>query len=163
MKRLFALCLALLLLSGCVGRTPDGHSMTFYYPRKNYISNVTEGVMGSENREAAEKDLEYLLRLYLLGPLDEGLITLYPQNTQLLEVKTSGTTLIITLSDTGNRMTSAAFTLAGACLAETFFADYTAITVRSGDRDVTFRPSSLVFQDESATLDGNTAKKEDIE
>ena len=58
-------------------------------------------------------------------------------------------------------MTSAAFTLAGACLAQTFFGDYTAITIRSGDRDVTFRPGSLVLQDESATLDGNTAESED--
>ena len=82
-------------------------------------------------------------------------------NDRLLEVKASGTTLIVTLSDTGNRMTSAAFTLAGACLAQTFFGDYTAITIRSGDRDVTFRPGSLVLEDESATLDGNTAESED--
>lgn len=161
MKRLTALFLAALLLAGCAPRPPEGHSVTFYYPRKNYITSVNEGVMGQELRDAAEEDLEYLLRLYLLGPLDEGLITLYPQNTRLLEVKPSGTTLIITLSDTGNRMTSAAFTLAGACLAQTFFGDYTAITIRSGDRDVTFRPGSLVLEDESATLDGNTVESED--
>ena len=46
-------------------------------------------------------------------------------------------------------------------IAQTFFGDYTAITIRSGDRDVTFRPGSLVLEDESATLDGNTAESED--
>ena len=160
MKRLTALCLAALLLAGCAPRPPEGHSVTFYYPRKNYIVSVNEGVMGQELRDAAEEDLEYLLRLYLLGPLDEGLITLYPQNTRLLEVKPSGTTLIVTLSDTGNRMTDAAFTLAGACLAQTFWEHFSAVTVRSGDREITLRPDTLVLEDTTATLD-NDAKKED--
>lgn len=161
MKKLLALCLTALLLCGCAHGTTADRATTFYYPKKNYVYSISESVVGSEARECADESTEYLLRLYLLGPTDEHLESLYPQGTRLLEAKESGGALTVTLSDTGNRMTDAAFTLAGACLAQTFFGDYTAITIRSGDRDVTFRPGSLVLQDESATLDGNTAESED--
>ena len=163
MKKLLALCLTALLLCGCTHGTTADRATTFYYPKKNYVYSISESVVGSEARECADESTEYLLRLYLLGPTDEHLESLYPQGTRLLEAKESGDALTVTLSDTGNRMTDAAFTLAGACLASTCFPlkDYSAITVRSGDREITFQRDSLIFQDDTATLDNNTTKKED--
>ena len=160
MKKLLALVLTALLLSGCAGSTAADHGTTFYYPKKNYVYSISESVMGSEERECADESTEYLLRLYLLGPLDEHLESLYPQNIQLLEVKTSESSLTVTLSDTANRMTDAAFTLAGACLAQTFFDRCTTVTIRSGDRELTFRSDSLVLEDDTATLDTNTEEED---
>ena len=153
MKKLLALVLTALLLSGCAGSTAADHGTTFYYPKKNYVYSISESVMGSEERECADESPEYLLRLYLLGPLDEHLESLYPQDTRLLELRETGGTLTVTLSDTGNRMTDAAFTLAGACLAQTFWGSFSAVTIRSGDREITFRPDALVLEDDTATLD----------
>lgn len=164
MRRLLSLCLVALLLAGCSAKVSDTHTVTFYYPKKDYISaGLTEGVMGSEERDAADEELEYLLRLYLLGPLEEHLQSLYPKGTELTGLTESGGTLTVSLSGTVNRMNDAAFTLAGACLASTCFPlkDYSAITVRSGDREITFQRDSLIFQDDTATLDNNTIKKED--
>ena len=160
MKKLLALCLTALLLCGCAHGTTADRATTFYYPKKNYVYSISESVVGSEARECADESTEYLLRLYLLGPTDEHLESLYPQGTRLLEAKESGDALTVTLSDTGNRMTDAAFTLAGACLAQTFWEHFSAFTVRSGDREITLRPDTLVLEDTTATLD-NDAKKED--
>lgn len=160
MKKLLALCLTALLLCGCTHGTTADRTTTFYYPKKNYVYSISESVVGSEARECADESTEYLLRLYLLGPTDEHLESLYPQGTRLLEAKESGDALTVTLSDTGNRMTDAAFTLAGACLAQTFWEHFSAVTVRSGDREITLRPDTLVLEDTTATLD-NDSKKED--
>lgn len=163
MKRLISLLLAGLLLCGCTKSLPKEHTVTFYYPKKDYVTLNGQSVLGSEERDAADAELDYLLRLYLLGPLDEGLESLYPGSTQLLSLSRSGSSLTVTLSATANRMTDAAFTLAGACLASTCFpqTEATTITIRSGDREISFRPDSLVLQDDVAALED--AQKEDTQ
>lgn len=161
MKRTFALLLALLLLTGCAPTPTNDNAVTFYYPRKNYVYSFMEAAIGSESRESADMDLEYLLRLYLLGPTEENLESIYPTGTQLQSLTQVGTALTVFLSPGSNRMADISFTLAGACLAKTCFGlgDFTMVTIRSGDRDVSFRPDDLIFQDTSATLE-DTQKEE---
>ena len=161
MKRFLALLLVLLLLAGCAPAQPGDNTVTFYYPRKNYVYSLMEAAIGSESRDSADMDLEYLLRLYLLGPTEENLESIYPSGTQLQSLNQVGTALTIFLSPGSNRMEDISFTLAGACLARTCFGlgDFTMVTIRSGDRDISFRPDDLIFQDTSATLE-DTQKEE---
>lgn len=161
MKRTLALLLALLLLTGCAPTPANDNAVTFYYPRKNYVYSFMEAAIGSESRDSADMDLEYLLRLYLLGPTEENLESIYPIGTQLQSLTQTGTALTVFLSPGSNRMADISFTLAGACLAKTCFGldDFSMVTIRSGDRDVSFRPDDLIFQDTSATLE-DTRKEE---
>ena len=84
-----------------------------------------------------------------------------PIGTQLQSLTQAGTALTVFLSPGSNRMADISFTLAGACLAKTCFGldDFSMVTIRSGDRDVSFRPDDLIFQDTSATLE-DTQKEE---
>ena len=161
MKKLLALCLTALLLCSCTHGTTADRATTFYYPKKNYVYSISESVVGSEARECADESTEYLLRLYLLGPTEENLESIYPIGTQLQSLTQAGTALTVFLSPGSNRMADISFTLAGACLAKTCFGldDFSMVTIRSGDRDVSFRPDDLIFQDTSATLE-DTQKEE---
>lgn len=161
MKRVLAILLALVLLTGCTPTPSGGNAVTFYYPRKNYVYSFTEDAVGTENRESADMDPEYLLRLYLLGPIDENLEAAYPAGTRLQSLTSVGTALTVFLSLGSNRMEDISFTLAGACLAKTCFSlgGFTMVTIRSGDRDISFRPDDLIFRDTSATLE-DTQKEE---
>ena len=78
MKRVIAIALALLLLTGCTPSPAGENTVTFYYPRKNLVYSFSDLPIGAEARDCADEALEYVLRLYLLGPTDENLESLYP-------------------------------------------------------------------------------------
>ena len=73
MKRVIAIVLALLLLTGCAPSPAGENTVTFYYPRKNLVYSFSDLPIGAEARDCADEALEYMLRLYLLGPTDENL------------------------------------------------------------------------------------------
>ena len=153
MKRVIAIALALLLLTGC-SPTPTGeNTVTFYYPRKNLVYSFSDLPIGAEARDCADEALEYVLRLYLLGPTDENLESLSPSGIRLLTV---------TLSPAGNQMQEIDFSLAGACLAKTCigYGGYSSVTIQSGDRELTLKNDDLLFRDNSATLDSSKEEKE---
>lgn len=161
MKRLAAAILALLLLTGCAPGRASENAVTFYYPRKNPVYSFSDLPIGSEQRDIAGESLEYVLRLYLLGPTDENLEMLFPSGTRLQSLTEEAGALTVFLSPGGNRMQDIDFTLAGACLAKTCFAygSFSTVTIRSGDRDLTLQNNDLLFRDDSATLEG-TEKEE---
>ena len=68
MKRVIAIALALLLLTGC-SPTPTGeNTVTFYYPRKNLVYSFSDLPIGAEARDCADEALEYVLRQHGLTP-----------------------------------------------------------------------------------------------
>jgi hypothetical protein len=131
MKRWIALALAaVLLLSGCsLGRDRFQDSVTFYYPRAHETADqldkfFTEGAIGEETREAVghRQDLNYLLSMYLTGPLHEELTAPYPVTTRLSNHQLDGDVLNVILTVNSDRPTDLDWTLGSACLAKTAMA-----------------------------------------
>lgn len=162
MKRVIAIVLALLLLTGCAPSPAGENTVTFYYPRKNLVYSFSDLPIGAEARDCADEALEYMLRLYLLGPTDENLESLYPSGIRLLTVAEENGALTVTLSPAGNQMQEIDFSLAGACLAKTCigYGGYSSVTIQSGDRELTLKNNDLLFRDNSATLDSSEEEKE---
>lgn len=154
MKRLVSLLLACLLLVGC-GKKEEPSGIRFYYPKKDYIYQVTGGSVDFETRDVTQQDLSYVLRLYLLGPQEETLEAVYPSDVRLESAQIDGSTVTVRLSPIGNRMTDISFTLAASCLAKTCFAftGTNTLILQSGDRRLTLEEDMLTFQDTSASLD----------
>lgn len=159
MKRLLCLLLSCLLFCGCASK--DGESKIYFvYPKKDYVYSISQGSVGREKRDVPQRELGFLVRLYLLGPQDEALTALYPAGVRLESLSQEAGTLSITLSKLGNQLNDITFSLAGACLAQTCFSlcDADTVVISSGDRQLTLKRDTLIFQDDSATLE-TTAKE----
>lgn len=158
MKRLTAiLCLSALLLSlvGCSSfGSGSKDTVVFYYPRKQFRYGSEDGVIAAETRDLSNHadDLTFLLKMYLLGPLDDALDTPFPKNTVLLSREEEEGVLVITLSDTGTQMEPVRYTLACACLAKTC-SEKTGIhqiTVIRGSQSLTIDDANLLLLDDSS-------------
>lgn len=155
MKRLTALCLLLaLLLSGCalLGERIK-EPVTFYYVRAEYAYSATDGILGSEEREASghRHDLSYLLALYLIGPSDEELMSPLPKGTRIFSVEQTKNAVLLHLSDTSKTLSDSDFTIACACLTMTCLelTDKAEVTITSGERTVTMSRDNLTLFDTS--------------
>ncbi len=133
-------------------------TVNFYYVRSDFSYGSPDGVIGAEARNVGdhEGDLDYLLALYLGGPLDSQLVSPFPNRTtpRLLSVKVKGNILHINLSDLSTVMTDGKFTLACACLSKTCLelANVQAVEITSGNRSLRLTPANLVFYDESTSV-----------
>lgn len=153
MKRIlcFILILLLILLNGC--SSPSFDPVLFYYCKKpeSYEYFDAEGFVTSEGRDLTghNKDLKYLVALYLAGPLDEKLTSPFPRKTRLINNELSGNHLHIELSDLGNSMTDAEYSLAAACLAKTCieYMQVKDVTIKSGVRSVTINSENVILYD----------------
>lgn len=151
------LALILLICLGVPQKDLSG-TVTFYYARKDFAYGTPDGAIGSELREVRghEHDLNYLLALYLEGPLDENLRSPLPgkSRVRILDLETVGDALHITLSDLSNAMTDSEFTMASACLTKTCLEilNVQAVLIESGDRSVRMNPANLQFYDESTSV-----------
>ena len=154
MKRLLCLMLAVLFLGGCSSKADEG-GIFFVYPKKDYIYSVSEGSVAREKRDVTDRELGYLLRLYLLGPQDEELEAIYPSGVRLENLEQTGDTLSIQLSDIS-------FSFAGACLAQTCFSlcEADSVIISSGDRQITVKRGALLFQDDSSPLETSATETE---
>jgi len=145
---LFALMIS---LTGC--SSPSFDPVSFFYCRKpeEYQYFETDGVIASEVRDLTGHygDLQYLVSLYLAGPLEEGLVCPFPRSTRLVAAAITNNTVHIELSDLGNVLTDSEFSLASACLAKTciLFTDSTAVTIKSGVRTITMNTQNIVLFD----------------
>ena len=151
MKRILCLCLLLLTLSGCADvNSSTKEPVTFYYIREHSLTDMSQAI-GTETREASghREDLAYLLRLYFLGPTQEGLLSPLPQGVLIETVEQEGRGLRLTLSDADSLLTDSEFSLACACLTLTCLDLVPAerVTIRSGSRSVTMSRENLALFD----------------
>ncbi len=159
MKRTFCLILGiLLLLCGCSGIS-ENNVTTFYYCRADYAYGTQEAVVAPEEREVSAKasDLKSLLALYLVGPLDETLVSPF-SGTKLLSAEMQGDQLMIVLTDTGKSMTDARFSLACACMTKTCleWESISQVTIQCGERSVTMNRENLLLYDSITPIESTT-------
>ncbi len=160
----FILILSLLvLICSCsvLGYQKEDY-VTFYYCQAEYIYADGDGVIAPEDRDVTGRtdDLEYLLPLYLVGPLDEDLASPFPARTQLISAQMQENTLTITLSETEKALTDSQFSLACACLTMTCLEITNAeqVTIICSDRSITMHRDSFLLYDD-ITLTQNTTEE----
>lgn len=164
MKR--ALCLmlcvcCLVTLCGCsFSPAAAGEPVSFYYRRAEFQYHSTENVIVAEQREISgqSEDLNYLIALYLVGPLDDALALPFPKGTRLLSLEESDGNLVLTLSDNSKTLSDSAFSLACTCLALTCISitDAEEVTVVSGERTMAISQDNLVLSDDIIGLPETT-------
>lgn len=127
MKKIATLVLSLCLLFSLASCAYNSSGMIepaeFFYQRK--ISDIkehpTDGVIASELREASghRNDWNYLLSLYLRGPLDRSLVSPFPASCKLIGISREEKTLHIILDENFAELKDIDLTIACACLAKT--------------------------------------------
>lgn len=164
MKRLICLILIpVLFLSGCgFGRNRMKESVSFYYLREHSGSDdydvfFTEGAIGAETREAAghRNDLNYLLALYLQGPMDAQFESPFPVGSKIVDIRNENGELTIVMNTIASRFNDMELTIACACLAKTCMgltdADVVTVEAYGPNKKVLFSRSftedSLVLED----------------
>lgn len=164
MKRSLCVLLCVLFLIGLCGcSTPlssSGEPLSFYYRRADFQYHGTDNVIVPEQREISGHggDLHYMISLYLVGPLDDSLVSPFPKGTRLLETQQNGMELLLTLSDSAASLSDSAFSLACTCLALTCmsFTNAETVTVSSGERVMTITTDNLLLSDDSTGLTETT-------
>lgn len=164
MKRVLCLLLCgsiLMALCGCsVSPSVSGEPVSFYYRRAEFQYHSSESVIVPEQREISGQgeDLNYLVTLYLVGPLDDSLVLPFPKGTKLLALEASQGRLLLTLSDSSETLSDSAFTLACTCLALTCvsISDADEVTIVCGERTITIAPDNLVLSDDITGLPETT-------
>jgi len=155
MKKLFAIACLMALLTGCGGRQDE---IRFAYRQKDLRYGDLQAVIGWETREAPgkEEDIQYLLTLYLEGPLDDTLVSPFPRGTALESVTFSDQTIHVTLSPVYAGLDGMEHTLASACMAQTCFQLTNVQTVvikctseEYGNKSITLTRDSLLLVDEA--------------
>ena len=128
MKRFLSILLIVLLcLSGCsIGHEQFKDPVTFYYLRDysdldNRDAFFSEGALGSELREASghRNDLNYLVSIYLQGPLDGNLRSPFPVGCRPMDIRQDDGILYLVLSPAITGLGEMELTVACACLAKT--------------------------------------------
>lgn len=151
MKRLICGVLACLFLIGCSGYTEGlRNPVTFYYVRADYWEDMSSPI-GSEQREASghQRDISYLLSLYLMGPYQEGLVYAFPMGTKAVSLDREGPALDLVLSDTEESLSEAEYALACLCLSRTLLGltDAQSVTISSGSRSITMTKDNVSTYD----------------
>lgn len=174
MKKLTAsvlLILWILTLFGCGFRSGDvKEPVEFYYPWADLETQLKQDpastVIGSESREASGHtgDLDYLLSMYLRGPLDSQLSSPFPAGCKIVEIRPDGQTLRITLNSAFAQLEDLDLTLACACLARTCFGMTNAAQVRieaaapddNSSVSITISRTDLLLEDDSTPTQEET-------
>lgn len=166
MRRALIALLVLLLLLGCTGCSfGKGNSMetaVFYYLRNSDPNDLPNQVIESETRETPghSGDLNYLLSLYLQGPLDQELESPFPNGCELVSVIQLDDTLCVTLDSSLTELEDIRLTLACACMAQTCFSmvETEQVQIRAAAPDLsesismTFSKDSLLLSDDGASV-----------
>ena len=165
MRRQLCLILAMLLLlslCGCSYQSVDtSKPAAFYYTWADLEAKMEKepdcGAIGSELRETSTRagDINYLLALYMRGPLDPELKSPFPAGCRVVSASVKDDTLCVTMDASFARMENVQLTLACACLAKTCFslADVTQVQITSETPDgnkavnITIGTDSLLLTD----------------
>lgn len=126
MKKTTVCILLLVLFLSLTGCHNDlNEPANFYYPRQtdNIQFGVANGLVTVEQRELTGHtgDLQYILSLYLLGPLDTGLYSPFPEGTVLETILLEEGVLTVSLSEDFSQLSGMELTIACACLSSTCF------------------------------------------
>lgn len=157
-RRVCALLTALLLgLCGCSQNKDWQNTTVFYYLRGDMTYGDADSVITTEVQNVIDKnsDLDYLLSLYLAGPIDKRLRTPFPKELSVEAISRRDDLLIVTLSDELATLTDYPYTLACVCMAMTCLHLTDAKTVRisttgevpANRKDLEFTRDSILLQD----------------
>ena len=125
MKRTILTLLALCLTLGCAGckvfSGGEQENVVFYYEQTDYRYGEPDAVVCGEERDITghRGDMQYLLSLYMMGPVSDTLRSPFPAGLQVLDVTVRMDLIRITVSDELNALTDSRRSLALACLAMT--------------------------------------------
>jgi spore germination protein GerM len=155
MKKICCVILCLSFLFTLVGcgklRTSSPEEVSFYYRRTEFQYNTDENIIVPESRtvSAHYEDFNYVLSLYLMGPLDDSLMSPFHDGTRLFSVTNDDSSVSIILSSQDNHLTDSSFALACACISLTCMdlSGAEAVTVTSGRRSITMTKDSLMLTD----------------
>lgn len=124
MKRTVCVIILLALLLCSCGRSSD--AVDFYYLRTcnhqdDYHAYFSEGAIIAEERDVSghRNDLNYLLTMYLRGPMDPQLKSPFPAGCSLIDVYMEGRELTVYLSSGASLLDDLDLNIACACLAKT--------------------------------------------
>ena len=158
MKRFILLLLiCVMLFSGCSLLSPEKReAVLFYYPRAEYQPGQSDGAVVAEERDGTGHitDPDYLLRLYLTGPHREGLISPFPEDVQLTNIRTGKNIVTINLSGSPEALSEAEKIMAYSCLTLTCLNifEQDSIMICWGEDIITMNESSITIFDESAPI-----------
>lgn len=156
MRKLLCIFLTLVLVLPFCGCAPaEGNTCTFYYlrtedtiayGREDALIAPVSRVLTGQNAE-----LNYLLQLYLDGPVEDGYRSPIPKGTYLLSSLREDDALVLVLSREFSTLDNMQLTLAGACLTATCHAltGTETIRVRSGEALYEFDWNNYSFLDTS--------------
>ena len=156
MKRMltvFAVICLIPALFGCglIGNDAEDKAL-FYYSRLEYAYGSAESIIVAEQRDITghAHDLKYLLSLYLMGPLDEELTSLFPGTTRIASTVLDENILTIELIAADKDMTESQFSLACACMSMTCLelTNAETVTIVSGERSITLSADDLLLFDD---------------
>lgn len=112
----------LLLLFGCGVRQNDSQedvSVEFFYAVRDADSLNLESVVVSEVRQLEFDTLQELLERYLAGPESEELISPFPADTQIQEIRMEDSSLTLIMSGEFFTLMGVEMSVAGCCIAKT--------------------------------------------
>ena len=162
MKKIISLllCLSTGLLCACgIQKGDDSVQTPFYYLRDPdaYVYGSPEGVISFEHRDITghKDELNYLLMLYLKGPLDEALESPFPEGCSILQTNERNGRLSVMLNSSFTTLKGMELTLACVCMARTCFsltdAQSIRITAKAADGtipiDETITINSLLLEE----------------
>jgi len=154
MKKWISLLLAVLLVFCLYGCRKDD-SIQFYYPRTEIQYGVSDGVIAAENRniEGTDRSLEFLLKLYLEGPVSQELRSPFPKGTALVSLSKTENTVFITLSEPFEMLENLDYIIACASVASTCFAltDADSVTITTEQTELTLTRENLSLADQAAS------------
>lgn len=156
MKKGICLICALLLLLCLVG-CKSRDTVSFYYPRTQVQYGTPDGILAAEERElpVGQYDLEYLLKLYLEGPVSQELYAPFPKGTALLSVSVQDGTATVLLSEPFEAQENLEHMIACAAIASTCFSltEADRVSIQAGDFSIILSRDTLVLTEQAGTVD----------
>ena len=161
MKKHIAFLLSLLLLlSGCSAPVPvQEDALRFYYCTAETDFDNDAVTIQSEMREAGVSDTtESIIRIYLKGPMGDGLTSPFPAGVQLIALIEEEHTVFVTLSKEFAKLSNLELTMACSCLALTVLdltdMNYVSIAAENsllnGQQAIIFDRNTVLLQDAAA-------------
>lgn len=154
MKKWFPIVmLCMLCLTGCFRRSNALlYPVQFFYLEQEIEYGEKGSILSAELHESAghEGDLNEMLYLYFIGPVEENLVNPFPEGTEFLNCQLEGTELTVNLSDKAASMSDPQFSLASTCLSMTCMniVPVDTVTVNAASHSVTTARDRILIQDE---------------